>query len=481
MKKTIITISIVVMLILSVPIALFMIGFFTPPAFDETYYGELSYMYKRLKETEGKKIVLIGNSAVAFGVRSDLLESEFPDYSVVNFGLYGAIGTKVMLDLSKSYIGDGDIVIIMPELIEQSLSLYFSAKEVWRAIDNDPTMLWDIGSENIGAMIGNFTGYLGEKIAYTQKSEKAPDAGVYSQKSFNDPDGNEVGYMTYDRPYNIMTGGYDPTLASNMDISIFCEKFIEYLNQYNEYVKKIGATVYFGFVPINELMTSEATKDEYAKKTYSFLCEKLDFEVIGHPAKYYMDYRWFYDNNVHMNSAGMYIFTDLLTEDIKIALDIKTPNGIPIPDIPEVPVESAKTGDNRDAAFFNYTVISGATGDYVRLTSLTEEGKEKMEIIVPTDFGGIPVSEFLPSVFAGNTTVSKITLPKTIGRIYDSSFNGCIRLSMLLFEHDSILGISTGTDYLDGADNCYIYLKTGVNSAGCAGGWVHYQSRIKYY
>ena len=54
------------------PLTLFGSVFWTPPRYDETYYGELSHMVDRLKETEGKKIVFVGNSAMAFGIRPEI-------------------------------------------------------------------------------------------------------------------------------------------------------------------------------------------------------------------------------------------------------------------------------------------------------------------------------------------------------------------------------------------------------------------------
>lgn len=479
MKKAVLTVVTVLIFLLVAPITITLVGFCSPPQFGDTYYGELSRMFGRLTRTEGKKIVLIGNSAVAFGIRSDLLEREFPDYSVVNFGLYGALGTKLMLDLSKPSIGDGDIVIIMPELIEQSVSLYFSAEDTWRAVDGDFSMLGNIASENIAEMVGRFPGYVGEKFGYMQTGGAAAD-GAYSSFAFEDESGNDAGYMTCERTHNVMAGGYDSTSVSAMDVSIIGEGFIDYLNEYGRYVSSRGADVYFGFVPVNELMISENDR-EGVDDLYSFLCDELDFEVLGHPAKYFLDHRWFYDNNVHMNSSGMFVFTDLLAEDLKLELGITTPNNIEIPPPPEIPFYDFMPGDNRDAGLFVYEKVAGVDGEYIRLTGLTAEGKTKSDITVPTDYDGIPVREFDVSVFSGNTVVSRIMLPETIRRIYDGSFDGATRLSSLVFKHDSLTGISAGYEFLRGADNCYIYLKKGVSIAGCAGGWVEYQKRIRYY
>lgn len=102
MRKYLITI-VCCLCLLIVPVVLLIVGLFLPAQFSNTYYGELSIMYTRLKNTEGKKIVVIGNSAVAFGVDSALLEEELNkngyEYTVCNFGLYGALGTKLILVL----------------------------------------------------------------------------------------------------------------------------------------------------------------------------------------------------------------------------------------------------------------------------------------------------------------------------------------------------------------------------------------------
>ena len=90
----------IVVLFLLPIVVLCAIGF-SASRFGDTYYGELAPMWKKLKTAEGPKIVIVGNSAVAFGVDSALLQEELEadgfDYTVCNFGLYGAIGTQPLL------------------------------------------------------------------------------------------------------------------------------------------------------------------------------------------------------------------------------------------------------------------------------------------------------------------------------------------------------------------------------------------------
>lgn len=480
MKRHIVPVIIAALLVLAIPVTLVSIGFGLPSQFGETFYGEAAVMYRRLHESKRKKIVLIGNSAVAFGSRSDLIESEISGYDVINFGIYGAIGTKAMLDWSLNAIHEGDIVVILPEPYAQTSSLYFSAKDTWRAVDSDFSMLSNLSWDDGKLMIGCFTDYTSEKYQVFQGKKTVSAEGAYSRKAFEDGNGNNRGYMTFERPYNVMGGGYDKANVPVIDPSVYGPGFLDYLNNYAASVKQKGARAYFGFCPVNSLSLG-ADKQEKADRVYDYLYEHLTFPILGHPAKYFIDYRYFYDNNVHMNSAGAFIFTDLLAEDLKLELDIRHPSFIDLPAPPEIPASETTQGDNVDASMFEYETVQGATETYIRLTGLTEEGKQCVSLTVPSDYDGVPVREFTHAVFAGNETISRIVLPSNIHTLEDGIFNGCTRLAELVFRHDSITGLNAGLDFLFGADNCYIYLKKTVSVVDCAGGWERYLSRIRYY
>ncbi|MDE7384896.1 MAG: hypothetical protein K2M84_03955, partial [Anaeroplasmataceae bacterium] len=107
----------------------------TKDQYDNTYLAELKDKISLLKNTKEKKIILVGGSSLPFGIRSDLIEQELPEYKVVNFGLYATLGTKAMMDLSKINIQEGDIVILSPELNSQTYSLYFNPKSILQALD----------------------------------------------------------------------------------------------------------------------------------------------------------------------------------------------------------------------------------------------------------------------------------------------------------------------------------------------------------
>ena len=479
MKKKIPLIIISFLLILALPITFISVGFGLPAVFADTYYGELAVMFHKLRDTKDRKVVFVGNSAVAFGLNSEIIEKELPGFRVVNFGLYGAIGTKTMLELSKVNINIGDIVVLCVEPYVQTSSLFFSSTETWRAMDSDMSMLNLLPKSVRSYMIGGFVGYTAEKVKYSSGENKPMNTGVYSRSSFI-KDGQDIDYINYDRPYNVMKGGYDNANLPIIDESVFGEGFIDYLNEYAKWINEKHAYLYYGFTPVNSLALGE-DKQEKADKLYDYLSSKLTFPLLNNPSKYFLDYRYFYDNNVHLNTAGMFRYSDIMLEDLKLALNIKSRNDIPYYEPPEIPKEEAKDGSNEDIDKFTYEIVEGATENYVRITGLSELGKSASTLIIPATYEGLPVREFAKETFQNNKVVSRITLFANINTIYDQSFLGASRLTELYFEHDSILGISVGVNYLEGADACYIYIKKTVSIADCAGGWERYQNRIRYY
>ena len=128
--------------LLAVPLVLAVWGFLLPAQYRETFPGELAVKCELLaQDAEKTRLVLVGGSAAAFGVDSALLEEQLPQYKVVNFGLYAALGTRVMLDLSEPLLREGDLVVVLPEQQQQTLSDHLGAQTLWQAADGEFSLL----------------------------------------------------------------------------------------------------------------------------------------------------------------------------------------------------------------------------------------------------------------------------------------------------------------------------------------------------
>ena len=93
-----------ILLLCLFPVILLAAGCLVPPQYEDTFLGEMKYKMKRLTQTQGKRIILVGGSSIPFSVKSRLIEESFPEYNVVDFGLYADMGTTIMLDLSLIHI-----------------------------------------------------------------------------------------------------------------------------------------------------------------------------------------------------------------------------------------------------------------------------------------------------------------------------------------------------------------------------------------
>jgi hypothetical protein len=81
---------------------------------NDNYFLANSDKLRRLKEARHPKLVLIGGSNLAFGVDSARIRDAL-GMTVVNMGVTIDFGLKMMLDQVAPYLGQGDVVVVVPE------------------------------------------------------------------------------------------------------------------------------------------------------------------------------------------------------------------------------------------------------------------------------------------------------------------------------------------------------------------------------
>lgn len=470
MKKILRYITVVLMLLV-IPVALIVTDMAVPRQFDDTYYGQLREMYQKLRQTEGKKIVIIGTSSVAFGVDSALLTEELRscglDYTVCNFGLYGTLGTKVMLDLSRAYIGEGDIVIFAPELDSQVMSLYFSGTETWYAIENDMDMFWAIPDK--GSLMGSYPGYVAQKVSFLQ-SGKASGSGVYARASFD-----ENGDLRYeDRTQNVMTGGTDLNNPIVFSTDLITEEYAQYLNEYYAQISGRGAQMWYSFAPMNEDAISSS--QEEIDKFCDLLLDSLDFEILGDPYRSVYEKEWFYDSNYHLNESGMVCRTLQLAEEIKTKFGISEPCLTQLPEMPEMPEPEAVTVvEDGDTDCF---VFAEREEGYA-IVGLTEKGKNAVSLVIPGRYEGEAVISIEKGVLAGAAYLEEVIISQTVTVLQDGIFAGCSALDRIVLRQNDPTKISVGQNLLEGVEACRIYVPAAsLGSYQVNYFWSHYSGSL---
>lgn len=400
-------------------------GFGLPVQFGDTFMGELKSKYERLKETSGKRIVLVGGSGVAFDCDSALMDDFFPSYEIVNFGMYAGLGTKVVMDLSENYIHEGDIVILSPEQSEQTFSDYFNGEYMWQAADGAFGMLRDLKSENFEAMLGNFPRFALEKLNYVMKGQKPQTDSIYQKKSFNTYGDIELDTCRE----NILPNGYDVNQKVRFTEDVVQLEFMDYMNDWAKRLEKKGAVVWYRYCPVNKLSVEDM--DELAAYDV-FLRQKLDFPVIGNPENSLMEAEWFFDTNFHLNQPGKEVNTVQLIRDMKAMLGDDRAVTVELPEKPH-----RTWGD-----------VSAETRIWTAKDSETYQGEET------------------------------IVIPENVTQIEDYAFSNCAGLKQIVLEQKDPSKCIVGQHLLDGTGAEILVPQMSVDSYKRNYFWSVYAGRI---
>ena len=400
-------------------------GFGLPVQFGDTFMGELKSKYERLKETSGKRIVLVGGSGVAFDCDSALMDDFFPSYEIVNFGMYAGLGTKAVMDLSENYIHEGDIVILSPEQSEQTFSDYFNGEYMWQAADGAFGMLCDLKSENFEAMLGNFPRFALEKLNYVMKGQKPQTDSIYQKKSFNTYGDIELDTCRE----NILPNGYDVNQKVRFTEDVVQPEFMDYMNDWAKRLEKKGAVVWYRYCPVNKLSVEDM--DDLAAYDV-FLRQKLDFPVIGNPENSLMEAEWFFDTNFHLNQPGKEVNTVQLIRDMKAMLGDDRAVTVELPEKPHR----------------TWGEVSAETRIWTAKDSETYQGEET------------------------------IVIPENVTQIEDYAFSNCAGLKQIVFEQKDPSKCIVGQHLLDGTGAEILVPQMSVDSYKRNYFWSVYAGRI---
>lgn len=441
MKKTRLVISIVAALlaILLPLVSIVSIAVLLPPQFSETFVGALNEKYDYLHSVEGEKIVVVGGSSVAFGLDSAKL-SAYTGMPVVNFGLYAALGTKLMLDLSDSAIGEGDIVVLAPELDPETLSLYFNSDTTLKALDDEFSMFFDVGIDNWFNMLSAMWEFSFEKWQrYIGNVESSPtDTGIYLSKYIN----KYGDYESEGRTANIMPMYYDPNTQIDLSLDNFSlnlDAFIGYLNEYIAACESKGAKVYFSWCPMNELavkQSEKSTRDAFL----GYLEEKINCEFISSVDDYIMDAGYFYDTNFHLNNDGA------TTRTIRLAKDIIAAEGMSKQVTDEEPIAPLLPGspihfpfEDINSKDFVYSLITeGELKGYYAIVGVSPDAEGKANLTIPLAVDGRRVALVKSESFYGSEVRNLyIQMGTTKLVLEDGVFTGAEKLSDVWIESDN--------------------------------------------
>ncbi len=305
-KLSMVGVGLLVAIALEIAIYLLFVQFGTPQ-YTTAYTAAVVDKIERLQSIDEAKIVLVGNSNVAYGFDSAAIEEAF-DMPVVNLGLHGSLCNSFHEGLATLNINEGDIVVVAHSNYNDDTS-DMDADLLWVTLENY-TAFWPMYRiEYTYKLLKAFPEYLQTNLSlWLNGSGNAAWEGSYARDMFN-----EYGDNIYPRDESIYT-------FSKSDIHKISVSSVttDRLNELNEYCIAQGATLVVAGFPIaeGEYMPS----DESFAEAWAQLEASLDCAVISDYADYYIPYEYFYDSYLHLTTEGASIRTAQLIEDLQAYL-----------------------------------------------------------------------------------------------------------------------------------------------------------------
>jgi len=154
------------------------------PQYENAYNAALNDKVERLCSIDEPKIVIIGNSNVAFGINSEIIEQEM-GMPVVNMGFHGALGNIFHDNMMDYNVHEGDIYIVAHSTYynEGQIEDYIAA---WGTVENHPKLWHLIKSDEYVPMIKSFPAYVKKCINYRDSLKNNEADGIYLRSSFNE-------------------------------------------------------------------------------------------------------------------------------------------------------------------------------------------------------------------------------------------------------------------------------------------------------
>ena len=282
--------------------------FVIAPQYSMGYNAAILDKMERLRSLDGPKIILIGDSNLAYGMDSAVLEERL-DMPVVNLGLHGGLGSAFHERMAYGEIGEGDIVVVCHTGYTKGAAAVGDAELAWITIENHFDLWPVIPPADRLSMWKTLPGYA-VKCTGLFLSGKGNQS---TQDSYRRSAFNEYGDVACDRP----DGTYEMTGAQHTGVFGVDETGIAGINRLNALCGKAGAKLCVAAYPVMD--DGQAPEPERFAAAVERLREGIDCPFISDFADYYYPPDLFYNTAYHMTSHGAHLRAEQLARDLRLA------------------------------------------------------------------------------------------------------------------------------------------------------------------
>lgn len=295
-----------------------------PPRYA-TYFAAFADKYDRLLSLAGRrKLVLFSGSSARFGYDSGAIDAAFPDYEVVNMGVFAYTAARPQLELILSCMGGGDVLLHAPE--------FDAARHQFCASSDLDIPFFCMMEANYDALaaldLRGYTNVFPALSGYLEQRRDLP-LGDYSLSPGGfDEDGRAVAVPSYNeygdyilhRP-NAPTP--DPVYGAPVPYTVDAfpeDTYIAPLNAvYDRFAQK-GVRVFFTYAPRNALALSSGSTPEARAQLDAYFRRVLHAPVISPLEESLYSGIYLSGTDNHLSTEGVSIRTRRIIRDLKAAM-----------------------------------------------------------------------------------------------------------------------------------------------------------------
>lgn len=296
------------------------------PVYSGTYYDTFQDKYDRLLSLKDeKKLVLFSGSSTRFGFDSQMLAEAFPDYEIVNMGVFAYANALPQMELILQCMGPGDVLIHMPEFDTSDTQFCISTgldAPFFNMMESNYDTLAALDLRGFSNIFPALESYLTTKDAMTKKSYSisasdfdedglpvdSPSYNIYGDYTVYRPNADSrLPVYGMPVPYTIAAFPEDPYITS---INRMYEKFLD-----------AGVHVYFTYAPRNAMALSDDSTPEARAALDAYFREKLCVPVISDLEDSLWSGIYLYGTDNHLSTEGAAIHTRRLIPLIRAQLE----------------------------------------------------------------------------------------------------------------------------------------------------------------
>lgn len=273
-----------------------------------SYNASLVDKINRLNSINEPKIILVGNSNLAFGIDSKSIEDAF-GMQVVNLGLHAGLGNAFLEEIAKLNINQGDIIIVCHSDYSDTDAID-DTELALLTYDYNRVVFPVFRKKDYIDLLKAYPTYLRKSyLLWFMKEGNLVPKGCYSREAFNEY--GDVIYKPEDEQINEYY--FQNNFYHLPKISNDC---IDRLNEFNRYCNEKGANLVVAGYPIEWGKYNRYSKDDFID-FQNELTIVLDCPVISDYTDYFFPYDYFYNGWLHLNEKGTQARTQQLIEDLR--------------------------------------------------------------------------------------------------------------------------------------------------------------------